>query len=256
MTVETERLDEHFADALVPLVEHSDVGVLARRDGIAVTAVGRAGPVINTATVLSAPRDPAAAVAWAVGLLSSTGARYAVQVPTGLRASVADELAHHGLVLEGTSPAMALDRVGATPPAPRGLRITAVTDAAMLADHVLAITRGFGGSDPTGLASALPVTLLAEPRVAFLSGYVDGPNEPVATAVSVVTHGIAGIFGVTVAEAARRRGYGAAITWAAVEAGARAGADAAALQAPPLGAPVYAAMGFREVRTFERYAPG
>jgi predicted acetyltransferase len=45
----------------------------------------------------------------------------------------------------------------------------------------------------------------------------------------------------------RRRGYGAAVTWAAIEEGRRQGCDHAALQASELGAPIYRSMGFVDV---------
>ena len=45
----------------------------------------------------------------------------------------------------------------------------------------------------------------------------------------------------------RRRGYGAAATWAAIEVGAQRGCDHAVLQASEMGAPVYRRMGFVDV---------
>jgi predicted N-acetyltransferase YhbS len=54
-------------------------------------------------------------------------------------------------------------------------------------------------------------------------------------------------------ESHRRRGSGEAMTWAAANAGARAGCTAAVLQASELGAPVYERMGFRTVTQYRAY---
>ncbi|HVE64246.1 MAG TPA: hypothetical protein VNB94_10660 [Mycobacteriales bacterium] len=251
-----DRLDDHFAEWLLPLVENSDHGLYARGDGIVVTAVGRGGDVFNTAAAFDVPRGAPTAVQWAIDLLASTDCRYAFQVPTDLRSAVGPHLERQGLVLVETLPGMAHDRISSIPAAPLGLRLVTVTDGDRLADHAAAITRGFGGTDPSALAAVLTPALLADPRVTMLNGYLDDDETLVATSASAVVHGIAGVFGVTVAERARRRGLGAAMTWAATAAGVRAGADSAALQASALGSSVYARMGFRTVRTFDRYALG
>jgi len=51
----------------------------------------------------------------------------------------------------------------------------------------------------------------------------------------------------------RRRGYGAAMTWAAIAEGVKRGCTAAALRATEMGESVYAAMGFVDVCTFRTY---
>jgi hypothetical protein len=53
----------------------------------------------------------------------------------------------------------------------------------------------------------------------------------------------------------RRRGYGEALTWAAVAGGQRAGCTIASLQASALGKPVYARMGFSDVLGYEHLLP-
>ena len=53
----------------------------------------------------------------------------------------------------------------------------------------------------------------------------------------------------------RRRGYGTALTWAAIAAARAMGARAALLGATPLGYPVYLKMGFTPICTMRTYEP-
>ena len=89
--------------------------------------------------------------------------------------------------------------------------------------------------------------LLAPDIAAFLA-YLD--DEPVAAAMTVVTHGVAGIFWVGALERARGRGLARACTAAAVNAGFDLGADFASLQASAMGAPMYTAMGFETLYAY------
>jgi len=86
--------------------------------------------------------------------------------------------------------------------------------------------------------------LVADDGAAFLA-HVDG--RPAAIAMTIVSHGVAGIYWVGVAEGARGRGLGRALTAAAVNAGFDIGAGAASLQASPMGKPVYERMGFETI---------
>jgi hypothetical protein len=83
--------------------------------------------------------------------------------------------------------------------------------------------------------------LLAEDVAAF-TAYRDG--APVAIAMTIVSHGVAGIYWVGALRSARGAGLGRAMTTAATEAGLELGADFASLQASPMGKPIYEAMGF------------
>jgi GNAT superfamily N-acetyltransferase len=76
----------------------------------------------------------------------------------------------------------------------------------------------------------------------LLLGFVDG--RPVARSMAVVCDGMVGIHNVFVPPTWRNRGYGAAITVAAIEAGRALGAKAACLESTELGLPVYHRLGF------------
>jgi ribosomal protein S18 acetylase RimI-like enzyme len=83
--------------------------------------------------------------------------------------------------------------------------------------------------------------LLAENVVAFIA-LLDG--EPVSIAMTMVSHGVAGIYWVGSLEQARGKGLGRAVTVAATNAGFDLGADVASLQASPMGKPIYLELGY------------
>ena len=80
-------------------------------------------------------------------------------------------------------------------------------------------------------------------QVSVLLGLVEG--RPVARSMAVTKGSLVGIHNVYVPPSQRNRGYGAAMTAAAIDAGRASGANAACLEATALGFPVYAAMGFK-----------
>ena len=74
-------------------------------------------------------------------------------------------------------------------------------------------------------------------------GIADG--RPVARSMAVTRGELVGVHNVYVPPSQRSKGYGAALTAAAIEAGRAAGATSACLEATALGFPVYERMGFR-----------
>jgi hypothetical protein len=72
-------------------------------------------------------------------------------------------------------------------------------------------------------------------------------DGPWGTSIAIQTRTAGGIVAVSTLPEARRRGVGAAMSWAAVSAGVEHRHDTIVLQASPMGFPVYVAMGFRTV---------
>jgi ribosomal protein S18 acetylase RimI-like enzyme len=100
---------------------------------------------------------------------------------------------------------------------------------------------------PTEMVNAVfacPVQLLA-PHFVCVTAY-DGAR-PVAGALVVLSHGIAGIYWVSTREGVRGRGLGAACTIAVARAGFDRGAPFVSLQATPMGEPIYRRLGFEEI---------
>lgn len=97
------------------------------------------------------------------------------------------------------------------------------------------------------------VAALTDPDIYLLLGEVDG--VPVATSRAICAGGVVDITAVVTLPERRRHGYGTAMTWAAVAAGAARGCTAATLTATAMGYPIYLKMGFVPVCTLRGYAP-
>jgi ribosomal protein S18 acetylase RimI-like enzyme len=89
-------------------------------------------------------------------------------------------------------------------------------------------------------------TILA-PHIAAFVAYLRG--EPCSCAMTLVSHGVAGVFYVATIERARRRGLGDALTRTAARAGFALGARAAWLGASEMGAGLYRRIGFSDLGT-------
>jgi ribosomal protein S18 acetylase RimI-like enzyme len=84
-------------------------------------------------------------------------------------------------------------------------------------------------------------TILA-PQIAAFVAYVE--DAPASCAMTLVSHGVAGVFYVATVEHARRRGLGDALTRITARAGFSLGASAAWLGASEMGAELYRRIGF------------
>jgi len=156
-----------------------------------------------------------------------------------------------GLETAPNEPGMVLDPIAPAPAGPSGFTTRSVTDRATLSDFGAVWCEAFELP-----AWTLPVVL---PRVPpddpergaqnrFFVGYERG--RPVSCSTLTVTERVAGIASVGTVPKARGRGFGSAITWAAIESGAALGADIAYLSASRLGYPVYDRMGFRRASEY------
>ncbi len=153
----------------------------------------------------------------------------------------AESLRAIGLADAGTSPLMVVD-AGAIA-APAGFEIRTV-DAPSWEPHVRTVADGFGM--PRDLLRELFTPALLDSGV--YAGFVlvlDG--EVVSTAALIVTDDVAGVYNVATPASWRGRGFGEAVTRAAVAEGARRGCRLATLQASEMGLPIYERMGFRTV---------
>ena len=102
-------------------------------------------------------------------------------------------------------------------------------------------------SDPLEASLARPEGLL-RPHVIAVLATVRG--EPAATALAVLSHGIAGVYWVGTTEPHRGRGLGEACTRAVGNAAFARGARAVVLQATRQGEPIYRRMGYREITRY------
>jgi ribosomal protein S18 acetylase RimI-like enzyme len=134
---------------------------------------------------------------------------------------------------------------------PRELEIVRVATAAEVEELELVSARGFGGEDATIEPGFIhPPAILDDPRMVLWIGRVDG--KPVGAAMSYRTDKAVGIFGVTTIASARRRGYGGALTRAAML--AREGLPAV-LAPSEEGESLYRGLGFERVGELSIWSP-
>ena len=148
-----------------------------------------------------------------------------------------EDLSPSGLELMGHPPLMFRPAGGAAPPLPAGLSIREVDDGASLAEFIATLVDAYPmpGGERTPIADP---SILGGP-LRFFTGYVDG--VAVATSGARIGPGIVDVEWVSTREAHRRRGFGAAVTWAATLAEPSL---PAVLIASDDGQPVYEAMGY------------
>ncbi len=138
-------------------------------------------------------------------------------------------------------------------PCPDGVEIRTVTtvdgvrDFASLTGAAYA-TYGMPADAPVELMS-LPHRVLAAPHLVTVVAYRH--DEPLAGAMTLLSHGIAGLYWVGTVEKARRSGLGRAVTAAVTNIAFERGAAAVTLQASVMGEPVYRSLGYRTLYHYQ-----
>ena len=152
------------------------------------------------------------------------------------------------------SPWMVLRKPLPDPAPPRGVRVELVRDVSQIRD-VVAVSQAAWA--PAGLPPAETASLLARadrmlaPHLVW--SLVWQGDCPAACAMSLCSHGVAGIYWVGTVPDARRRGLAEIATRAAGNAGFERGMRVAALQASAMGYPVYQRMGYETVASTRWY---
>jgi GNAT superfamily N-acetyltransferase len=142
-------------------------------------------------------------------------------------------------------PGMVLLRDPGTVCEPAGLEIRAAASDRERLDYLHVSAEAYATYGQSRAYSAdifATVESVCAPHLQGYVGYADG--EPAAAAALYSSHGVAGIGWVGTVPDHRGHGYAEAVTWAVVREGFRRGAAFVNLQASPMGAPVYARMGF------------
>jgi len=170
-------------------------------------------------------------------------------------------LSRAGLLLEGTAPAMAADLADAPldEPPPPDLEVVPVTNAATLDEFLEVIAADWlewTDGEHTEVQrrtldawrAQIPPKLADEPVPLRWIGRVDG--HVVATSRISIGAGVAGLYAISTLPAHRGRGYGRAMTIAALRAAASIGYRIGVLQASDLGYSVYRRLGFRDLFSY------
>ena len=184
--------------------------------------------------------------------------------PRDTPVDLASRLVELGLDLEGHAPAMAavLDDLPLDEPAPEGLEIVPVTDPGTLAEFLTIVEADWlewTGGEATDIqrrtleafSREIPLRLPDEPVPLRWLGRVDG--RPVATSRVSIGGGAAGLYAILTLPSHRGRGFGRAMTIAALRAAAEIGYRIGVLQSSDLGYSIYQRLGFRELFAYDIY---
>jgi hypothetical protein len=250
--VEPSALDRNFLDASRIFVACSDTGEYLERRDVAIASCGLPVEQLNWGFLKPPYDDVTTAAAAARAYFGERGLPFKLLFRDVPRQRI-QELEAGGWRRGGEpTPGMTLALPAAVPAAPDALVVQEVRTPPELVAFREVAFRGFGY--PVKAAHIfLNERMLGLPGMRFYAGLVAG--RVVATSILVATGDVAGIYWVATLEEQRGRGYGAALTWAAVAGGRELGCRTASLHASKLGRPVYARMGFAHVLDHESLYP-
>jgi ribosomal protein S18 acetylase RimI-like enzyme len=215
-------------------------------EGRGLLLVDGPSPYLRVAIRTDPRLDAAAVVARATGFFAADPAGFLVLARRPDDADIERAALAAGFRAGWTERSMAL----ASPPtpgvAPSEIEVRLVDDASAVVDYGRVVARA---NDDPGERERAPLlfhdeTIIA-PHIGAFVAYLGG--EPVACAMTLVSHRTAGVFYVATVEHARRRGLGDALTRMAARTGFEMGAGAAWLGASEMGAGLYRRIGFEDL---------
>lgn len=242
-------IDANLVESVREFARWQKGGEIVERDGLLLIAGTTRFPVVSNAELRLDPQvEPAAVIEAARTYFGPRHRGYTLWIRPEIDMDLEAAAHSAGYAEISSSPWMILERPIAGHDLPAGLEIREATDERGILDardvNREAYTSLQMPSSEVDAVYGLPHRAL-NPRCRTWVGYADG--MPVATAMLLFTPEVAGVYWVGTIEAARGRGYAAAMTRAVSNAGFTAGARIVTLQASAMGEPIYARLGYRTI---------
>jgi GNAT superfamily N-acetyltransferase len=241
---QAERVDlanENFLASFAKLAEHSAMGEVGEFGGVFAFVTGRPVSLFNGCVVPEA--STAVQLAEALEWVRERRVPYRVWIADGLVGDLGAVARRAGLEPDPVPyPNMVLHPVPEPPSPSVGVTVAQVGRDEFVDTSVeLGMTRD--------LAEAIYSPGFADdPDIRLFVGRLDGMRA--GYSVAIRSGDVSGVYNVGVARAARRRGVGTAVTWAAVAAGRAWRCKTAVLQSTEMAFSMYQAMGFRTVVSY------
>lgn len=232
------------------IVEGSDLSEIHEFDGLLMTDCGLPFAFFNVAFVQRQLSKPEDSIGRALSHYAGRNLPALICFPPGVDEISETLVTSRGYPLANPHPGMTLYPIPPPSKELANLEVRTIHNDKELALFQATAEAGFG------MPLSLPQRLLSSrfrdhPNVSMFLGYVE--EKPVCTSCLVVSGTIAGVYWVSTLPDFRRRGFGMAMSWHAVQAGQALGCEIATLQASAMGRPVYERMGFNVTTDFRRY---
>lgn len=240
----------NLADSSRQLFELDPDAAVEAGDGWLLGAGTPSHPVIsNAAFRTDDSADPGQLLAHAHEFFGGRGRGFSVWVRGDLPedADLAEKAGAAGLQCVHEAPEMVLANRVETRPLPANVELRRLSEEKEGEDYwqVAAASYTSLGFPPDVFGYYRNRAGLLADNVAAFIAYLDG--KPASIAMTIVSHGVAGVYWVGTLDEARGMGLAWATTAAATNAGLELGAELASLQASPMGKPIYEAMGYEAI---------
>ena len=239
-------------------------GIIEERDGLLLAASGSSFPIeFNAVWRLDPSVSGADLVATADAWFAARGRGYSLHVrpEVGADADIGEAADAAGLIGLDPHPEMVCRARLEDPAMPAEIELRWVENADdMAASAAVAVNdlayQSLGMPAGPALEAITNLDRYTEPHIHTVVAYLDG--QPVATAQTLLSHSIAGVYWVGSLAEARGRGLGELVTRVVTNRAFDLGAAAVGLQASSMGQPIYDRMGYESVynyRTHFRFGP-
>jgi ribosomal protein S18 acetylase RimI-like enzyme len=243
--------DLNYVESLRELA-HRSGGVVRDEDGLMLYTSTHSFPVlVNGAFRTGSRLSPGATLERVRAFFAPHARGFTMNIRAHADADLRAACEEAGMVEIGNAPGMVLDHRLADAAPPAGVilrRVTTEADAAAFGRIQGAAYATYGMPEDVAPECIGHLDVLHAPHIVTFLALLDG--TPAAGAMTIVTHGVAGIYWVGTIPEARGRGLAELCTRAAGNAGFDLGARIAALQASIMGEPIYRRMGYVEVTRY------